>query len=135
MKRTKIILIPIAAGLVAVLSWIGLRSSTPPNTTYTEMMESVRLGQVDTVRIQPTNAGAAPAIYQLKDGKNARALLPGDYRDAMKAMQQASVNIEIQEPAFAPLRPLANAIPFLLLLGTWLFLMGRKASGNLKLLF
>ena len=55
-----------------------------------------------------------------------RTVLPSDYRDALVAMQDKLVNIEIQDSSSGPLRPILNAAPFLLLLGVWSFLVIRK---------
>lgn len=52
-----------------------------------------------------------------------RTVLPSDYRDALLAMHDKLVNVEIQDPSLGLPRLLINATPFLVLLGTWIFLV------------
>jgi ATP-dependent Zn protease len=65
----------------------------------------------------------------LKDGKTVRTVLPSDYRDAVAAMQDNMVNVEIRDSSSGPLRLFINATPFLLLFGVWIFLMRKAPDG------
>ena len=126
-----LILCLIAIGFAAALRWMAVNAETRlPGATYSQFLREVEQGKVDTVTIAPGNSGANPAMYRTKDGNTARTVLPSDYRDAIAAMQESSVNIEIKDTSTGPLRLLANAIPFLILLGFWLFMMGKLRSGN-----
>ena len=121
----------VAIGLAAALRWMALDAETSaPGATYSQFLNEVRQGKVDTVSIAPGNSGANPAMYRTKDGNTARTVLPSDYRDAIAAMQESSVNIEIKDTSTGPLRLLANAVPFLILLGFWLFMMGKLHPGT-----
>ena len=121
----------VAIGFAAALRWMALDAETrAPGATYSQFLNEVRQGKVDTVTIAPGNSRANPATYRTKDGNTARTVLPSDYRDAIAAIQESSVNIEIKDTSTGPLRLLANAIPFLILLGFWLFMMGKLRSGN-----
>lgn len=94
--------------------------------TYSQFLEQVRAGQVASVIVVGSNSGAAQATCRLKGGNTVRTVLPSDYRDAMVAMQDKLVNVEIQESSSGALRSFINAAPCLLLLGVWIVLVIRK---------
>ena len=126
-----LILCLIAIGFAAALRWMAVNAETrSPGATYSQFLNEVRQGKVDTVTIAPGNSGANPATYRTKDGNTSRIVLPKDYRDAIAAMQDGSVDVEIKDTSTGPLRLLLNAIPFLLLAGVWLFMMGKLRSGT-----
>jgi ATP-dependent Zn protease len=109
---------------IAVVAWMALSSERGLTTlTYSQFMERVRSGQVANVVVMSSNSGAVPAVCRLKSGESVRTVLPPDYRDAMAAMQEKLVNVEIRDSSFASPRMLANAAPFLLLLVVWIVLM------------
>ena len=112
-----------AAGILWMAT-AGQRSVT--TLTYSQFIEKVRTGQIASVIVMGSNSGAVQAMCQLKDGNTERTVLPSDYREAMAAMQDKLVNVEIRDSSSEPLRLLINATPFLLLLGIWIFLMVRK---------
>jgi ATP-dependent Zn protease len=102
--------------------------SRSAGVSYSQFLEQVRNGAVDTVTITPDGGGSAPAAFHTKSGTTARTVLPSDYRDAVNAMQTEAVNIDIQESS-GSLRPLVNAVPFLALLVIWMVLMFRLRGG------
>jgi ATP-dependent Zn protease len=107
--------------------WMATTSQRSSNTlTYSQFLEKVRTGQIASVIVMGSNSGAVQTICRLKNGIAARTVLPADYRDAMVAMQDKLVNVEIQDSSSEPLHLLLNAAPFLLLLGLWIFLLIRK---------
>lgn len=121
---------------VAGAWWLATsqRSLTP--LTYSQFLEKVRNGQVASVIVMGSNSGAIQAICLLKDGRAERTVLPADYRDAMVAMQDKLVSIEIRESSSGSLQLMMNAAPFLLLLGVWIFLITRKfPNGPVQNLF
>jgi hypothetical protein len=77
------------------------------------------------VIILGTNSGAVTAICRLADGGTVRTVLPADYRDALHALQDKQVNIEIRDSSTEPLRLLINMTPFIILMAFWLFMMQR----------
>jgi ATP-dependent Zn protease len=112
-----------AAGVL----WIatsGQRSLT--TVSYSQFFERVRTGQIASVIVMGSNSGATEAVCRLRDGNAVRTVLPLDYRDALMAMQDNGVNVEIRDSASGPLQLLLKASPFLLLLGVWIFLVIRK---------
>jgi len=114
---------------VAALLWAVMQNQpTPAKATYSQFLEQVQSGQVGKATIVSGHTGANPVTYSLKDGSQARSVLPWDYRNALEAMQQKMVNIEIQDASSQWIRVVANASPFLLLLGFWVFMMNRMKS-------
>ena len=76
--------------------------------------------------------GANAAKVRLKDGSTTQTVLPLDYSAALGAMQQQMVNVEIQDASASPLSLAINAVPFLILLAFWIFLMmNRQLLGRL----
>src|ERR1019366_942572 len=125
-KATIAIICAVLISVAGVL-WIATTSQRSLTAlTYSQFLEKVRTGQVASVIVMGSNSGAIQAICRLKDGNAVRTVLPSDYRDAMVAMQDKLVNVEIRESSSGPLQLIMNATPFLLLLGVWIFLMIRK---------
>ena len=120
----------ICAAGVLWMATAGQRSLT--TLTYSQFLEQVRNGQVASVIVIGANSGAVQATCSLKDGNTVRTVLPADYRDAMVAMQDKLVNIEIRDSSSEPFRLFMNATPFLLLLGFWILLMIRKFPNGLR---
>jgi|SRR6266566_4786568 len=121
----------IAIICVVVISLAGILWTTGSRRgltklTYSEFLEQVRGGQIASVTIIASTSGATEATCHSKDGKAMRTVLPSDYRDALVAMQDKLVNIEIQDSSSGPQRAIVNAAPFLLLVGVWIFLFIRK---------
>lgn len=119
---------------VAALMWAVERNGhNQVNATYSQFLQQVQAGQVSKATIVAGQAGANPVTYSLKDGSRVDSVLPQDYRDALAAMQQKMVDIEIRDASSQWFRGLANASPFLILLGFWFFMMNRmKANRDAK---
>ena len=112
------------AVLVCVLGflWIATMGQSSLTTyTYSQFLDQVHGGQVASVIVIGSNTGAVEATCRLKDGKAARTVLPSDYRDALVAMQEKLVNIEIKDSSSGPLPSLKKTTPFFLLLGIWIY--------------
>ena len=115
--------------VVAALLWAVIQNGhNPPKATYSQFLQQVQSGQVTSATILAGHTGTNPVTYSLKDGSQARTVLPWDYRNALEAMQQKMVNIEIQDASSQWIRVLTNAGPFLVLLGFWFFMMNRMKS-------
>lgn len=116
MPRIAIICFVVICLVVAL--WIAAGSGRGEVAlTYSQFLEQVRAGQVASAIIIAGNSGGAQATCRLKDGKTVRTVLPSDYRDAMAAMQDKLVNVEIRPASFG------NAMPFFVLLAVWIFLI------------
>jgi cell division protease FtsH len=127
--KAKAIVFWVVLFVVAALMWaVTQNKPNPPKATYTQFLEQVQAGQVSNATIEAEHTGANPVTYSLKDGSQARTVLPWDYRSALEAMQQKMVNIEIRNASTQWPRVAANAIPFLVLLAFWVFMMYRMKS-------
>jgi ATP-dependent Zn protease len=123
-SKAKIAIICAVLICVAGVLWMATTSRRSSATlTYSQFLEKVRTGQIASVIVLGSNSGAVQAICRLKDGNAGRTVLPSDYRDALVAMQDKLVNVEIRDSSSEPLRLLINAMPFLLLLGLWIVLL------------
>jgi ATP-dependent Zn protease len=96
----------------------------PLSATYSQFLSQVASGEVLKATINNADSGANPVEYHLKNGARLQSVLPSDYREAMDAMQQKLVNIEIADGPHWP-RFVANSAPFLILLGFWVFAYGQ----------
>jgi ATP-dependent Zn protease len=118
---------------VAGVLWMTTTGQGSPTMyTYSQFLDQVHSGQVASVVVIGSNSGVVEATCRLRDGKTARTVLPSDYKDALLAMQDKLVNIEIRAFSPEPLRLFMKATPFLLLLGIWVVLMILKFPNNLK---
>jgi cell division protease FtsH len=119
---------------VAALMWAVQRNGpSQVKATYSQVLQQVQAGQVSKATIVAAQSGANPVTYSLKDGSRVDSVLPQDYRDVLEAMQQKMVDIEIRDASSQWLRVVANASPFLILLGFWFFMMNRmKANRDAK---
>jgi ATP-dependent Zn protease len=131
-SRIFVFVLVIVAALIGALA-VGNR--IPVKTTYTDFLQQVQAGQVNNATIIAGNTGATQVTYKLKSGSRLETIAPRDYREALGAMQQKLVNIEIRDAAWQPLRMLANATPFFLLLGFWFYMMRKLKNGGGPRLF
>ncbi len=114
---------------VTALLWAVLQSKpNSPNATYSQFLQQVESGQISNAVIVAANGGANPVDYSLKDGARMHTVLPSDYHDALESMQQKMVNIEIRDASSQWPRMAANAVPFFVLLGFWVFMMNRMSN-------
>lgn len=114
---------------VAVLLWAVVQNKpTPPKATYSQFLQQVQAGRVTNAVIVASNRGPNPVDYNLKDGARMHTVLPHNDRDALEAMQQKLVDIEIQDGSSRWTQVLWNATPFLLLVAFWLFMMGQMSK-------
>ena len=115
---------------VACTWWMVVAGRHPePKITYSQFLASVESGQVASVTIMSSNSGAFPAVCRLKDGGTVRTVLPAAYGDALRAMQEKLVSVEIRDTSSEPLRLLINTTPFLVLLGFWFFMYRKLRNG------
>lgn len=116
------------AVLIGVIGLVWATAQNEPNSakaTYSQFLRQVQSGEVNRATIVADHGAANPVTYRLKDGALMRAVLPPDYRDALEAMQQKMVDIEIRDASSQWPRVLANSAPFLILLGFWFFMLNR----------
>jgi ATP-dependent Zn protease len=115
--------------VVAGLLFMVVKERSHAGATYSQFLQQVRTGQVSKAVITSPHA---PVTYSLKDGSSNTAMLPPDYRDALEAMRQKMVHIEIKDATPTGSRMLVNSIPFLVLLGFWAIMMLRQSTHGAK---
>jgi ATP-dependent Zn protease len=118
------ITIACAVLLVIAVLFETMRSSASsiPSVTYSQFVKQVQAGQVASAVVLEGDSGVTRLTCGLKDGRAMQTVLPSDYRHALSAMQQHAVDVEIRASTSNPLR---SALPFMLLLGAWFFLIAR----------
>src|SRR5918996_383849 len=68
---------------------------------------------------------------QFKDESGLRTLIPTNYPDVYKLLQDKNVTVDIKEANSSHwVSMLINAIPFVLLLAFWIFMMRQMQSGG-----
>jgi cell division protease FtsH len=114
-----LVLVAVAMALV-----VGDRTdASKTKATYTEFLQQVQAGEVSKATIAVAETGANPVTYRLKSGSEWLTIIPKNYQDALAAMQNKLVSVEIRDAQSQRTRMLANASPFLLLLGFWVVMM------------
>ncbi|MCZ2075113.1 MAG: ATP-dependent zinc metalloprotease FtsH [Bryobacterales bacterium] len=119
---------------VAVLLWQVVRTAkTRPEKeiTFTQFVNEVEAGKVRKVTISGTEVRGT---YR-DDSGGLRTLIPANYPDTFKLLQEKGVDIEIKEVNSGNwISILVNASPFILLLAFWIFMMRQMQSGGNKAL-
>jgi cell division protease FtsH len=118
---------------VAVLLWVVVRtgkSRPEQQLSFTQFVNLVDAGQVREVTISGNEVQGA-----LSDGSGLRTLIPANYPDLYKQLQEKKVDIKIKEANSGNwISLLVNASPFILLLAFWIFMMRQMQSGGNKAL-
>jgi hypothetical protein len=129
--KTKIVLLCMLLILAATVFSI-VTTSRPHRSsfTYSQFLDRLQQGEVAAVVIDAGNSGAVEATLRMKDGQAARTVLPANYRDALRAMQDQLVSVEIRGSGPGAGQWLLKASPFLLVLGVWIVLVIRRSGGQ-----
>jgi len=128
--ETKGAIMAVVLVLVVAVLWMAAAKPGPePKLTYSEFIAAVQTGNVASVTVIGSSSGAARAECRLTNGSAARTVLPADYTDALRALQDKAVKIEIRDSSTEPVRLLINVTPFLVLLAAWFFMMRRLRNG------
>jgi len=135
-SKNKSALIAVAAILLvclAALPWIaGIGSRSLPTATYSQFLDQVHDGRVASAVVGTRNSGAVETTYRLKNGEAVRTVLPWDYRDALDAMEDKLVNVEIRSSSAQPLQLFLNATPVFLLFVLWVVMIIWKFPNRLR---
>ena len=100
-SRTKNLILGVVAICGIIVLWGLAARPHRDSVTYSHFLQEVRAGEVANAIIVPGAAGTSEATIKLKDATMQRTVFPRDYRDAMVAMQERLVDIEIREFSFA----------------------------------
>ena len=118
---------------VAVLLYVVVKSGRGPTEvqySFTDFMNQVDQGKVKKVSISGTDVKGI-----LVDSTNFKTLAPVNYTDYYKTLREKNVNLEFHEASSGNyISILLNAIPFVLLLAFWIFMMRQMQSGGNKAL-
>ncbi|HEY3825224.1 MAG TPA: ATP-dependent metallopeptidase FtsH/Yme1/Tma family protein [Bryobacteraceae bacterium] len=115
--------------VIAGLLFMVVKDRSHTGATYSQFLQQVQTGQVSKAVITSPHA---PVTYSLKNGSSNSTMLPSDYRDALDAMRQKMVHIEIKDATPTGSRMFVNSIPFLVLLGFWAIMMLRQSTRGAK---
>ena len=123
----------IVLACVAVLLYVVVKSgrgTTEVQYSFTDFMNQVEQGKVKKVSISGTDVKGI-----LTDSTNFKTLAPVNYTDYYKTLREKNVNLEFHEASSGNyISILLNAIPFVLLLAFWIFMMRQMQSGGNKAL-
>jgi cell division protease FtsH len=118
---------------VAVLIWVVVqtgKTGSEQQLTFTEFMNQVEQGKVKNVTI---SGNQVKGVYS--DGSKLNTMIPMNYPDLYKQLREKNVNMDIREASSGNwVSILINAIPFVLLLAFWIFMMRQMQSGGNKAL-
>ncbi len=107
---------------IALATVIG-QSWAQPKATYSAFLRHVQAGEVRSATVAVSERSGTDRIaYTLKNGSRMETIVPSDDREALAALRDRHVDIDIRD-AWPWYRILGKASPFLLLMGVWIFAM------------
>jgi cell division protease FtsH len=113
--------------VVAATVVLTVSQGLQPKATYSEFLKRVQAGEVTKATVEvAARSGVDQIDYTLKNGKSVKTVVPSDDREALAAMRDKLVNVEIRDASSSPFQLLVNATPFLLLLALWVVMMRLK---------
>ncbi len=122
---------------VAVLLWAVVhtgRSKPEDQPTFTQLMDYVEKGRVKTIVVN-SSTGDVQGTYNDTDGRPFHTNIPTNYPAIYDALKTKGVNVTVQKDSGTGwVSILINAIPFVLLLAFWIFMMRQMQSGGNKAL-
>jgi cell division protease FtsH len=122
---------------VAVLLWAVVhtgRSKGEDQPTFTQLMDSVEKGRVKTIVVN-SSTGDVQGTYNETDGRPFHTNIPTNYPAIYDSLRAKGVNVTVQKDSGTGwVSILINAIPFVLLLAFWIFMMRQMQSGGNKAL-
>ncbi len=120
--------------MVVVMLWAVVRTGrTRPDAqlSFSQLMTEIDQGKIKSVTI----AGTEVHGEYKDDNQELHSVIPANYPQLIDQMKAKGVEIKIQkESAGNWVTILINAVPFVLLLGFWIFMMRQMQSGGNKAL-
>ncbi|MEJ7608388.1 MAG: ATP-dependent metallopeptidase FtsH/Yme1/Tma family protein [Bryobacteraceae bacterium] len=118
---------------VAVLIWVVVKTGktgSEQQITFTDFMNQVEQGKVKKVIISGNQVKG-----EFTDSSRLTTMIPLNYPELFKQLREKNVNMEVREASSGNwVSILINAIPFVLLLAFWIFMMRQMQSGGNKAL-
>jgi cell division protease FtsH len=122
---------------VAVLLWAVVHSGKATHDdqpTFTDLIQKVNADKVASVVIN-SSTGDVNGTYKDPDGRQFHSNVPTNYPQIYDLLQSKGVKVTVQKDTGTGwLSILMNAIPFVLLLAFWIFMMRQMQSGGNKAL-
>jgi len=101
---------------------------------FTDLMNYVEAGKVKSVTVNSTT-GDVTGAYKDSDGRQFRSNIPTNYPTIYDKMREKGVQVTVQKDSGTGwVSILINAVPFVLLLAFWIFMMRQMQSGGNKAL-
>jgi len=119
---------------LVVLVWAVFKGSKPQGRQpdFSQLYEDVKDGKVEQVLI---NSSTGDINGKYKNGDEFRSTVPPNYNDFTTLMLDKGVKVKYEKDNGGNwVNILVNAIPFVLLLGFWIFMMRQMQSGGNKAL-
>ncbi|HUS06911.1 MAG TPA: ATP-dependent zinc metalloprotease FtsH [Bryobacteraceae bacterium] len=118
---------------VAVLLWVVIKSgknTSEVQLSFSGFQKEVELGKVKQVVVSGTEVRGT-----YNDGNRFRTVAPINFPDYIKQLKEKNVDTEFKDVTSGNwVSILINAIPFVLLLAFWIFMMRQMQSGGNKAL-
>jgi cell division protease FtsH len=119
---------------LVVLVWLVFKGSKPPGQQpkFSELVQQVEEAKVESIVLNSTT-GDISGKY--KNGDEFHSVILTNYNDFTKLLLDKHVSIKVEKDNGGNwVSILVNAIPFVLLLGFWIFMMRQMQSGGNKAL-
>ena len=120
---------------MVVLVWVAFRSSKAPGQqpSFSDLVSQINDGKVERVTI---NAVTGDVVGKYKgSGEDFRSTIPPTYNDIYAMLREHGVQYKIEKDNGGGwVNLLVQAVPFVLLLGFWIFMMRQMQSGGNKAL-
>ena len=131
MAKNLVLWIIIAVVLMSVFSSFTPNAGRQSEMEYSQFIEQVHDGQVQSVLIQEEGNGSRVITGKLKDGRDFRTFGPED-KDLVNDLLEEKVVIDAKEPEQRSIlvEILISWFPLLLLIGVWIFFMRQMQGGG-----
>ncbi|HLH38424.1 MAG TPA: ATP-dependent zinc metalloprotease FtsH [Bryobacteraceae bacterium] len=119
---------------LVVLVWAVFKGSKPPGAQpkFSDLVQQVEQGKVDSVTL---NSATGDISGKYKNGDEFHSVILTNYSDFTKELLDHGVAVKVEKDNGGGwVTLLANSIPFVLLLGFWIFMMRQMQSGGNKAL-
>src|SRR3984957_1785724 len=119
---------------LVVLVWFAFKNSKTPgfNPQFSELVNDVKAGKVESALI---NSVTGDISGKMKSGDVFHSTVPPTYNDFTTLLLDKGVLVKIDKDNGGNwVSILINAVPFVLLLGFWIFMMRQMQSGGNKAL-
>ena len=120
---------------VGVLVWAVIQAGggkREETLTFTQFINDVEAGRVKSVSISGTDV---KGVFRDDQSKVLRTVVPREYQSFYDTLRAHNVNVEYKDASGGSwVSLLVNAIPFILLIGFWIFMMRQMQSGGNKAL-